>query len=69
METFEVVSMPVRIANMSPSRSCESSTDADARSPRPPGDRQQGELVVPLDEVGANRSSTSMTRHGSTISR
>ena len=69
IETFEVVSRPLRIANMSSSRSWENSTDP---TPRRRAHRVTGSSVslsLSSTEVGAKRSSTSTTRHGSTISR
>ncbi|KQV71482.1 hypothetical protein ASC64_05560 [Nocardioides sp. Root122] len=69
METLLVVSSPVRSASMSPSRSCERSTDPTPlrRAHRATGSRLS--LSLSSTDVGCHCSSTSVTRHGSTISR
>ena len=69
IETLEVVSRPVRIANMSLSRSCENSTEPtpERRAHRATGSRVS--LSLSSTDVGRHDSSTSVTRHGSTISR
>ena len=69
IDTFEVVSNPERIANMSPIRSCDSSTDRTPlrRAHQATGSRVSLSLHSTL--VGCQRSRTSVTRHGSTISR
>ena len=69
METLEVVSRPVRVANMSLSRSWDSSTDPTPlrRAQRATGSRVS--LSLSSTEVGRHSSRTSVTRHGSTISR